>query len=90
MTPQLLWQSGLLQNSTDEAENVEDLQELDIDWEIVLDHDESPPESGLVVPEFPIPLSEQDIADLQATVDPPFPSGSHGGDIYLRCLQIFQ
>ncbi|KAL3043287.1 hypothetical protein OYC64_003203 [Pagothenia borchgrevinki] len=36
MTPQQLWQLGLLQNSTDEAENVEDLQELDIDWECPL------------------------------------------------------
>ncbi|KAK1906471.1 Tryptophan synthase alpha chain, partial [Dissostichus eleginoides] len=90
MTPQQLWQLGLLQNSTDEAENVEDLQELDIDWESALYCDESLQESGLVVPEFPTPINEQDMADLQAAVDPTDPSDSHGRDIYCRCLQIFQ
>ncbi|KAL3059235.1 hypothetical protein OYC64_011203 [Pagothenia borchgrevinki] len=90
MTSQQLWQLGLLQNSTDEAENVEDLQELDIDWESALYCDESLQESGLVVPEFPTPINEQDMADLQAAVDPTEPSDSHGRDIYCRCLQIFQ
>ncbi|KAI9532462.1 hypothetical protein NQZ68_031986 [Dissostichus eleginoides] len=90
MTPQQLWPLGLLQNSTDEAENVEDLQELDIDWESALYCDESLQESGLVVPELPTPINEQDMADLQAAVDPTDPSDSHGRDIYCRCLQIFQ
>ncbi|XP_034094877.1 uncharacterized protein LOC117561508 [Gymnodraco acuticeps] len=90
MTPQQLWQLGLLQNSTDEAENVEDLQELDINWESALYCAESLQESGLVVPEFPTPINEQDMADLQAAVDPTDPSDSHGRDIYCRCLQIFQ
>ncbi|XP_053184286.1 uncharacterized protein LOC128367698 [Scomber japonicus] len=90
MTPQQLWQLGLLQNSTDEADNVEDLQELDIDWESALYSDECQQESGVVVPEFPSPLTEQDIRHLQAVVDPTGPSDSHGHDIYCRCLQIFQ
>ncbi|KAF3839049.1 hypothetical protein F7725_017766 [Dissostichus mawsoni] len=90
MTPRQLWPLGLLQNSTDEAENVEDLQELDIDWESALYCDESLQESGLVVPELPTPINEQDMADLQAAVDPTDPSDSHGRDIYCRCLQIFQ
>ncbi|CAK6963515.1 uncharacterized protein LOC128367698 [Scomber scombrus] len=77
-------------NSTDEADNAEDLQELDIDWETALYCNEFHQESGVVVPEFPSPLTEQDIRHLQAVVDPTGPSDSHGHDIYCRCLQIFQ
>lgn len=64
------------------------LQQLDIDWESALCCDDFLPESGLVVPEFPSPLTEQDIRHLQAVVDPTGPSSSHGRDVY--CLQIFQ
>ncbi|XP_059212948.1 uncharacterized protein LOC131991512 [Centropristis striata] len=86
MTPQQLWDLGLLQNSTHEADNVE---ELDIDWESALDSEETLPEAGVIVPEFPMPLTEGQIVDLQAAVDPMEPSDSHGRNIYCRCLQMF-
>ena len=66
------------------------MQELDIDWESSLYHDGVLPESGVVLPELPTPLNEQDMTELAAAGDLTEPSDSHGRDIYCRCLQIFQ
>ncbi|TKS69372.1 hypothetical protein D9C73_003436 [Collichthys lucidus] len=65
------------------------LGELDIDWECALDSEETLPEAGVVVPEFPMPLTEGQIVYLKAVVDPMEPSDSHGRDIYCRYLQMF-
>ncbi|XP_016106205.1 uncharacterized protein [Sinocyclocheilus grahami] len=80
MTPHLLWEMGLMQNS---------IKDLDIDWESAIFHEESSTEFGVVVPELLPPLNEQEIRSLQAAVDHTVTSHSNGRDIYIQCLRIF-
>ncbi|KAJ8369396.1 hypothetical protein SKAU_G00094240 [Synaphobranchus kaupii] len=91
LTPQQMWQMGLLQNNIDEPENVEVvyyLQGLDIDSESATDHEES--DAGIVVPEFESPLNEEEVANLRSTIDPTAPSDSHGRDLYVLSLHYLQ
>lgn len=85
MTPQQLWDLGLLQHRTNENELPEH-----IDWESALYHAESEQQNGVVVPEFPSPLNNNEMRVLQAVVDPLAPSESWGRDIFCRCIQLFQ
>uniref|UniRef100_A0A672QQ08 Integrase core domain-containing protein n=1 Tax=Sinocyclocheilus grahami TaxID=75366 RepID=A0A672QQ08_SINGR len=68
MTPHLLWEMGLMQNSISELESLE----------------ESSTEFGVVVPELLPPLNEQEIRSLQAAVDHTVTSHSNGRDIYIQ------
>ncbi|XP_057216817.1 uncharacterized protein LOC130570501 [Triplophysa rosa] len=89
MSPQQLWEVGLLQNSTHEPENVEGEEDFDIDWESAIFHEESLTECGVVIPELSPSLNEQEMQHLQASVDPTATSYSHGRDIFVQCLNIF-
>ncbi|XP_035988953.1 uncharacterized protein LOC118561136 [Fundulus heteroclitus] len=88
MTPHQLWDLGLLHSRTNE--DVNEHPDLNIDWESALHHVETDEQTGLVVPEFPSPLNDHEMRELQAIVDPTAPSESYGRDIFCRCIQIFQ
>lgn len=77
-----------MQNSISELESLEDIEDLDIDWESAIFHEEST-EFGVVVPELLPPLNEQEMRSLQAAVDPTVTSHSNGRDIYIQCIHIF-
>lgn len=61
-----------------------------IDWESALYHAESEQQTGVVVTEFPSPLNNNEMRELQAVVDPLAPSESWGRDIFCCCIQLFQ
>ncbi|KAG7492932.1 hypothetical protein MATL_G00021170 [Megalops atlanticus] len=51
-----------------QLENLEDIQEPDIDWDVSADYGEDV-DGVIVVPEFESPLNEQQLAELQLLID---------------------
>ncbi|XP_026135190.1 uncharacterized protein LOC113113261 [Carassius auratus] len=85
-TPQQLWHMGQL-NTPEEEENLEELQNQDLHWEDALMTPETSV-SGVQVPEFEVPLADEDLAALQSVIDPLTDSDSNGCDLYIQVLNF--
>ncbi|XP_072558766.1 uncharacterized protein [Paramormyrops kingsleyae] len=69
-SPAQIWEISQMLNTNAHSENLADLQEPDIDWETVVDYDGLDSETGVVVPEYECPLTEEEMNELQTLVDP--------------------
>lgn len=54
--------------------HLQDLQEPDIDWETAVDYNGNDSETGVVVPEYECPLTEEEMDELQTLIDPTDPN----------------
>ncbi|XP_031172966.1 uncharacterized protein LOC116062437 [Sander lucioperca] len=84
-TPEQLWQLGLMNTDIEQPENIEDIEEPDIDWDIATDHD-GEMEGAIVVPEIECPLSEEQREGVQSLIqdnDPVTPAR----ELYLLCCE---
>ncbi|KAG9278067.1 hypothetical protein AMEX_G5862 [Astyanax mexicanus] len=85
MTPEQLWYCGIRETSIDQPENVEDLEEPDIDWDIATNHD-GEIDGEIVVPQIELHLNEGQIQVVQSLIeqsDPDLPAR----DLYLTCRE---
>ncbi|XP_051962896.1 uncharacterized protein LOC127629718 [Xyrauchen texanus] len=90
MTPNQLWEMGNIQHAVAEPEfeNTEELYLQHLDWEDCgLPYDS---QHGVIVPMADRLLSPEELAGLQAAIDPMGPSTSYGTDIYLATTHYIQ
>ncbi|KAI7789387.1 hypothetical protein IRJ41_018294, partial [Triplophysa rosa] len=84
LSPEQKWHIGLLHTQLEQPDNLEDIQEPDIDWEVAAEHDGADVDGAVLVPEFECPLNEQELAELDALIhhnDPNTPPT----DLYAIC-----
>uniref|UniRef100_A0A8B9H5Z3 Integrase core domain-containing protein n=1 Tax=Astyanax mexicanus TaxID=7994 RepID=A0A8B9H5Z3_ASTMX len=81
MTPEQLWHCGIKEISIDQPENVEDLEEPDIDWDIATNHD-GEMDGEIVVPQIESHLNEGQIQVVQSLIEQSDP------DMPARCLYL--
>ncbi|KAJ4922570.1 hypothetical protein JOQ06_016574 [Pogonophryne albipinna] len=67
-TPERLWHTGMMLHPINQPENLEDIQEPEVDWDVAADYGEDV-DGVVVVPEFQYPLNEQQRAELQCLMD---------------------
>lgn len=66
-TPEQMWCLGIMSNPISQPEDLHDIQQPDIDWEVAANY--RPDAEGLiVVPEFDSPLNEEQHTGLQLLV----------------------
>ncbi|KAL6490114.1 hypothetical protein MHYP_G00004590 [Metynnis hypsauchen] len=85
MTPDQLWSLSLRHSNISQPENVEEMEEPDIDWDIARNHD-GELEGEIVVPQLESPLSEEQRLRVQSLIeqsDPDMPVR----DLYLTCRE---
>ncbi|KAL6455280.1 hypothetical protein MHYP_G00362750 [Metynnis hypsauchen] len=85
MTPDQLWSLGLRHSNISQPENVEEMEEPDIDWDITRNRD-GELEGEIVVPQLESPLSEEQRLRVQSLIeqsDPDMPVR----DLYLTCRE---
>ncbi|KAM4556019.1 uncharacterized protein V3H82_015977 isoform 2-T2 [Fundulus diaphanus] len=68
LTPEQLWHTGMMLYPMDQPENLEDIEEPDIDWDVAAEYD-GHVDGAIVVPEFPCPLNEQQLAEVQLLLE---------------------
>lgn len=89
MSPNQLWQIGDMQCPIQEPELLpNELQMPEIDWESSGFLNTS--DSGVQVPIFQNPLTEQEFDQLKQMVDPLAPSDVFGSDLYLATLDYVE
>lgn len=82
-----MWETGqMLNNSNVHSENLADLQEPDIDWETAVDYNGNDSETGIVVPEYECPLTEEEMDELQTLIDPTDPNVTDE-QLYIVCYE---
>ncbi|CAL8368819.1 unnamed protein product [Boreogadus saida] len=87
-TPVQLWWLGLQVAGTtdiDQPENIEDIEEPDIDWDIAVDHN-GEAEGGIVVPQIDCPVSEEQREGVLAFLDQSDPD-MEARELYLLCRE---
>ncbi|XP_071063045.1 uncharacterized protein [Pseudochaenichthys georgianus] len=67
-TPEQLWHTGMMLHPINQPENLENIQEPEVDWDVAADYGEDV-DGVVVVPEFQYPLDEQQRAELQCIMD---------------------
>ncbi|KAK5918668.1 hypothetical protein CgunFtcFv8_003411 [Champsocephalus gunnari] len=67
-TPEQLWHTGMMLHPINQPENLEDIQEPEVDWDVAADYGEDV-DGVVVVPECQYPLDEQQRAELQCLMD---------------------
>nr|XP_061823851.1 uncharacterized protein LOC133611022 [Nerophis lumbriciformis] len=86
-SPMQMWECGQMFNNSDAySENIADLQEPYIDWETAAHYNgnNSEPETGIVVPEYDCPLTEEELNELQTLIDPTDPNLTNE-QLYIVC-----
>ncbi|XP_058626931.1 uncharacterized protein LOC131537477 isoform X2 [Onychostoma macrolepis] len=83
LSPNQLWNIGMLQAPVSEPDFAEILQAEDFQNPQTVDS-----EHGVIVPEIPCPLSPEDLATLQNQVNPAAESTCFGYDIYLQAREL--
>ncbi|XP_053370276.1 uncharacterized protein LOC128544241 [Clarias gariepinus] len=81
-TPEQLWHSGMMLRPIDQPENLEDIDEPDIDWDVAADYGEDV-DGVIVVPEFECSLNEQQLVELQVLIEENGDTDTR--DLYLLC-----
>lgn len=85
MTPNQLWNIGLLQNPVAAPEDLEDIDSRLLNWNPnCLNEEECA--VGVVLPPIQCPLGPQAMAGLRSTINPITPSRDNGKDIYRAAL----
>ncbi|CAL8373226.1 unnamed protein product [Arctogadus glacialis] len=69
----------------DQPENIRDIEEPDIDWDIAVDHN-GEAEGGIVVPQIDCPVSEEQREGVQAFLDQSDPD-MEARELYLLCRE---
>ncbi|XP_016092863.1 uncharacterized protein [Sinocyclocheilus grahami] len=64
LSPEQKWYIGTMHTPIDQPENLEDIQEPDIDWEVAADYHGENVDGAVLVPEFECPLNEEELAEL--------------------------
>ncbi|CAM4549368.1 unnamed protein product [Leuciscus chuanchicus] len=81
-TPEQIWHSGMMLRPIDQPDNLEDIEEPDIDWDVAADYGEDV-DGVIVVPEFECPLNEQQLVELQVLMEENGDTDTR--DLYLLC-----
>ncbi|KAG1930591.1 hypothetical protein F2P79_022156 [Pimephales promelas] len=81
-TPEQIWHTGMMLRPIDQPENLEDIEEPDIDWDVAADYGEDV-DGVIVVPEFECPLNEQQLVELQVLIEENGDTDTR--DLYLVC-----
>uniref|UniRef100_A0A3P9HD15 Integrase catalytic domain-containing protein n=1 Tax=Oryzias latipes TaxID=8090 RepID=A0A3P9HD15_ORYLA len=66
-TPEQLWQTGMMLHPTNEPENLQDIHEPDLDWDVATDFGDV--QGAVVVPEFDCPITEDQLVECQNFID---------------------
>ncbi|XP_041838357.1 uncharacterized protein LOC121638006 isoform X2 [Melanotaenia boesemani] len=83
-TPEQLWQTGMMLQPINQPENLEDIQEPDIDWDIAADFREDV-HGAVVVPEFDCPVTEDQLVECQNLINNN--SDLDSRSLYLMCRE---
>ncbi|KAK5615804.1 hypothetical protein CRENBAI_021996 [Crenichthys baileyi] len=67
-TAEQLWQTGIVLQLVNQPENLEDIQEPDIDWDLAADFGEDV-HGVVVVPEFDCPITEDQLVECQNLIN---------------------
>ncbi|XP_052473580.1 uncharacterized protein LOC128030120 [Carassius gibelio] len=85
-SPTQIWEIARMLNTNVHSENFADLQEPDIDWDTAVDFDGPDSETGVIVPEYECPLTEEEMTELQSLVDQADPN-IDDEQLYILCYQ---
>ncbi|CAL9691876.1 unnamed protein product [Knipowitschia caucasica] len=84
-TPEQLWRFELMCNPVNQPENLQDIQEPDIDWDVAADY--TPDADGVVVvPEFNCPLDDEAYTRLKLYLDENR-ANTRTRELYLLCRE---